>query len=146
ILRALGFEVELIAGEKYLRASAPSFRGDISREEDLVEEVARHVGYDLVDVTLPAWSGLGRYLPGDNRRRNVRRALTALGFDEAYNFSFVNAERDRLFRRGEKPAATLANPIDVNQSEMRSSLVTGLLESLQHNFNQGQRDVKLFEL
>jgi len=146
ILRALGFEVDLIEGEKHLLAKAPSFRVDIAREEDLIEEVARHVGYDLVDVTLPAWSGLGRYLPGDNRRRNLRRTLTAIGFDEAYNFSFVNGDRDRLFRRSERPAASLANPIDVNESEMRSSLVTGLLESLLRNFNQGRRDVKLFEL
>jgi phenylalanyl-tRNA synthetase beta chain len=146
ILRALGFEVELAEAEKKLRATAPSFRVDISREEDLVEEVARHVGYNLVDTTLPAWSGLGCYLPGDDRRRNVRRTLTALGFDEAYTFSFVNGERDRLFRQSEKPAAVLSHPIDVNQSEMRSSLITGLLESLQHNFNQGRKDVKLFEL
>jgi phenylalanyl-tRNA synthetase beta chain len=146
ILRSLGFEVELTAGEKQLRATPPSFRVDVSREEDLVEEVARHVGYNLVDTTLPAWSGLGRYLPGDDRRRNVRRTLAALGFDEAYTFSFVNGERDRLFRQSEKAAAVLSNPIDVNQSEMRSSLVTGLLESLQHNFNQGRKDVKLFEL
>jgi phenylalanyl-tRNA synthetase beta chain len=146
ILNSLGFDVELLAGEKALQALAPSFRGDIAREEDLIEEVARHVGYDLIDVTLPAWGGLGRYLPNEDRRRNARRALTALGFDEAYNFSFVNAERDQLFRQGKKSAAELANPIDVNQSQMRSSLLTGLLESLQHNFNQGQRDVKLFEL
>lgn len=146
ILRSLGFEVELAAGEKQLRATAPSFRVDVSREEDLVEEVARHVGYNLVATTLPAWSGLGRYLPGDDRRRNVRRTLAALGYDEAYTFSFVNGERDRLFRHGEKTAAVLSNPIDVNQSEMRSSLVTGLLESLQHNFNQGRKDVKMFEL
>ncbi|MGA9769588.1 MAG: phenylalanine--tRNA ligase subunit beta [Blastocatellia bacterium] len=146
ILRSLGFEVELAAGEKQLRATAPSFRVDISREEDLVEEVARHVGYNLVATTLPGWSGLGSYLPGDDRRRNVRRTLAALGFDEAYTFSFVNGERDQLFRQGEKPAAVLSNPIDVNQSLMRSSLITGLLESLQHNFNQGRKDVKLFEL
>ena len=146
ILRSLGFEVELAAGEKQLRATAPSFRVDISREEDLVEEVARHTGYNLVATTLPAWSGLGRYLPGDDRRRNVRRTLATLGFDEAYTFSFVNGERDQLFRQGEKQAGVLSNPIDVNQSEMRSSLVTGLLESLQHNFNQGRKDVKLFEL
>ncbi|HST21071.1 MAG TPA: phenylalanine--tRNA ligase subunit beta [Blastocatellia bacterium] len=146
ILRSLGFEVELAAGEKQLRATAPSFRVDISREEDLVEEVARHVGYNLVATTLPAWSGLGRYLPGDDRRRRVRRTLATLGFDEAYTFSFVNGERDQLFRQSEKQAAVLSNPIDVNQSEMRSSLMTGLLESLQHNFNQGRKDVKLFEL
>lgn len=146
ILRGLEFEVELNEGERLLRASAPSFRVDVSREEDLVEEVARHVGYDLVDVTLPAWSGAGNYLRGDNQRRNVRRALTALGFDEAYSFSFVNGEKDQLFRRGDKPAAILSNPIDVNQSEMRASLMTGLLEAVQHNFNQGVRDVKLFEI
>ncbi|HKS39290.1 MAG TPA: phenylalanine--tRNA ligase subunit beta [Blastocatellia bacterium] len=146
ILRSLGFEVELAAGEKQLRATAPSFRVDISREEDLVEEVARHVGYNLVATTLPEWSGLGRYLPGDDRRRNVRRTLATLGFDEAYTFSFVNGERDQLFRQSEKQAGVLSNPIDVNQSEMRSSLMTGLLESLQHNFNQGRKDVKLFEL
>ncbi len=146
ILRALEFKVERDAEKKQLRAAAPSFRVDISREEDLVEEVARHVGYDLVDVTLPMWSGAGKYPGGDKQRRNVRRALTSLGFDEAYSFSFVNGERDRLFRLGDKPAATLMNPIDVNQSEMRASLLTGLLDAVQHNFNQGTRDVKLFEI
>jgi phenylalanyl-tRNA synthetase beta chain len=146
ILRGLAFEVEADANEKQLRAVAPSFRVDISREEDLVEEVARHVGYDQVAVTLPAWSGAGQYLTGDKQRRGVRRALTAIGFDEAYSFSFVSGDRDQLFRRGDRPAATLSNPIDVNQSEMRASLMTGLLEAVQHNFNQGTRDVKLFEI
>jgi phenylalanyl-tRNA synthetase beta chain len=146
ILRGLGFAVELNTEAKHLLAATPSFRVDISREEDLVEEIARHVGYDLVDVTLPAWSGAGSYLSGDKQRRSVRRALIALGFDEAYSFSFVSGERDQLFRRGDRPAATLSNPIDVNQSEMRSSLMTGLLDAVQHNFNQGARDVKLFEI
>jgi phenylalanyl-tRNA synthetase beta chain len=152
ILRGLKFEVQRAPEEtevlngKALLATPPSFRIDISREEDLVEEVARHVGYDLVDTTLPAWSGAGRYLSGDKQRRNVRRALTALGFDEAYSFSFVNGERDKLFRQDDRPVATLSNPIDVNQSEMRVSLITGLLDAVQHNFNQGTRDVKLFEI
>ena len=146
ILRKLDFEVELAEGAKDLSATAPSFRGDISREEDLVEEVARHVGYDRVEATLPAWNGAGSYLDGDKQRRNVRRALIALGFDEAISFSFVSGERDQLFRPDKPPAATLSNPIDVNQSEMRSSLLTGLLDAVQHNFNQGSRDAKLFEI
>ncbi|MEN3335267.1 MAG: phenylalanyl-tRNA synthetase beta chain [Blastocatellia bacterium] len=146
ILRALEFQVDMNAEAKTLTASAPSFRVDIFREEDLVEEVARHTGYDLVDTTLPAWSGTGHYLASENRRRAMRRALTMIGFDEAYTFSFVNGERDALFRRGASTPAVLANPIDVNQNEMRASLLTGLLESVQHNFNQGRRDVKLFEL
>lgn len=146
ILRALEFEVDISSGEKELRAVPPSFRIDVSREEDLVEEVARHTGYEKVAVTLPAWSGEGKYLPNERRRRGVRAALTALGFDEAYSFSFVNGERDRLFRLRDRPTATLANPIDSNQTEMRGSLITGLLEAVQHNFNQGTRDLKLFEV
>jgi phenylalanyl-tRNA synthetase beta chain len=146
ILSALEFEVELFAEQKQLRAVPPSFRIDVAREEDLVEEVARHTGYDKVAVTLPAWSGEGSYLPNERRRRSVRGALTGLGFDEAYSFSFVNGERDRLFRQSDRPTATLANPIDSNQTEMRASLLTGLLEGVQHNFNQGCRDVKLFEI
>lgn len=146
ILRSLEFEVELRGDRKDLRATPPSFRIDVSREEDLVEEVARHTGYETVAVTLPAWSGEGRYLPNERRRRGVRSALIALGFDEAYSFSFVNGERDRLFRLMKRPTATLANPIDSNQTEMRGSLITGLLEATQHNFNQGSRDLKLFEI
>lgn len=146
ILRALEFEVELFAGEKQLRALPPSFRIDVWREEDLVEEVARHTGYEKVAITLPPWSGEGRYLPNEYRRRSVRAALTGLGFDEAYSFSFVNGERDRLFRLSDRPTATLANPIDSNQTEMRASLISGLLEAVQHNFNQGCRDLKLFEI
>ncbi|HLG17966.1 MAG TPA: phenylalanine--tRNA ligase subunit beta [Blastocatellia bacterium] len=146
ILAALEFEVEVDFAEKTLRAAAPSFRIDISREEDLVEEVARHTGYDLVDSTLPAWAGLGSYLPGERRLRSVRRALTALGFNEAISFSFVNGERDQTFQPSGRPSMSLANPMDVNQSRMRTSLSTGLLEATQGNSNQGRRDVKLFEI
>ncbi len=146
ILRGLEFEVELLADKKELLAMPPSFRIDIFREEDLVEEVARHVGYDLIDVTLPAWSGQGSYLPGDASRRKVRRALAGLGFDEAISFSFVNPAHDRIFSGEDKSALTLANPIDVSEDEMRGSIITGLVEALQANFNQGRRDVRLFEL
>ncbi|HWP41940.1 MAG TPA: phenylalanine--tRNA ligase subunit beta, partial [Blastocatellia bacterium] len=146
ILRGLGFSVEPLIERKELLAVAPSFRVDISREEDLVEEVARHVGYDLVDVTLPAWSGVGSYLAGEDRRRATGRTLIGLGFHEAITFSFVNGERDRLFNTGDKATCHLINPIDVNESAMRMSLLTGLLDSLQRNLNQGSRDVKLFEM
>jgi phenylalanyl-tRNA synthetase beta chain len=146
ILRGLEFTVEPLVERKELLAVAPSFRVDVSREEDLVEEVARHVGYDMVDVTLPAWSGVGSYLPEEDRRRAARRALTGLGFNEAITFSFVNGERDRVFNTGGMTRASLINPIDSNEAAMRMSLLTGLLESLQRNLNQGNRDVKLFEL
>jgi phenylalanyl-tRNA synthetase beta chain len=145
ILRALEFEVEVHTEEKRLAALAPSFRTDISREEDLVEEVARHTGYDRVATTLPAWGGAGNYLPGEQSRRRARRILMDLGFNEAISFSFVSGERDQIFRSS-KATATLTNPIDANAAEMRASLLTGLLDSLQINFNHGTRDVKLFEV
>jgi phenylalanyl-tRNA synthetase beta chain len=145
ILRTLEFDVEIQADQNTLMALAPSFRVDIAREEDLVEEVARHAGYDLVDTTLPAWSGTGNYLANDAQRRRIRRVLIDMGFNEAITFSFVNGERDARFRAGQ-PSITLANPIDVDESEMRASLITGLVESLQRNLNHGNRDVKLFEM
>lgn len=146
ILHALEFAVELLAERKELLAVAPSFRVDVSREEDLVEEIARHAGYDLLDTTLPAWSGTGNYLASDSQRRRVRRVLMDMGFNEAITFSFVNGERDRLFRAADQSSAQLANPIDIDESEMRTSLLAGLLESVQRNFNHGNRDVKLFEM
>lgn len=153
ILRALEFEVEPLSEDGTIQATPPSFRIDISREVDLVEEVARHVGYDLIDLSLPEWSGSGAYLPGEMRRRSVRQALIAMGFDEAITFSFVNGERDNLFDpKGPKSRApndvgvlTVINPIDIDQRQMRTSLLTGLLQAVQTNLNQGQRDVKLFE-
>jgi phenylalanyl-tRNA synthetase beta chain len=146
ILTGLQFVVAPFAERRELLAVAPSFRIDISREEDLIEEVVRHTGYDNIRVTLPPWNGEGQYLPEENRRRKVRNTFVDFGFNEAVSFSFVSGERDRLFRLDDKATATLLNPIDVNEDEMRASLMTGLLEALQRNFHQGRRDVKLFEL
>jgi phenylalanyl-tRNA synthetase beta chain len=147
ILKGLEFRVEIVERDGgLLNAIVPSFRIDVSREIDLVEEVARHTGYDLIDVTLPAWTGSGSYLPGENGRREIRRALSAVGFNEAVSFSFVNGGRDNLFRERDGRSIALANPIDVDENEMRSSLLTGLLEALQRNINQDRRDVKLFEM
>jgi phenylalanyl-tRNA synthetase beta chain len=146
ILTGLEFVVAPFAERRELLAVAPSFRIDISREEDLIEEVVRHVGYDNIEVTLPDWNGEGQYLQGEDRRRKVRNTFTNFGFHEAVSFSFVSGERDRLFRLDSKETATLSNPIDMNEDEMRASLMTGLLEALQRNFHQGRKDVKLFEL
>jgi phenylalanyl-tRNA synthetase beta chain len=146
ILKGLEFVVAPFAERRELLAVAPSFRIDISREEDLIEEVVRHVGYDNIQVTLPDWNGEGQYLQGEDRRRKVRNIFTDFGFHEAVSFSFVSGERDRLFRLESQQTATLSNPIDMNEDEMRASLMTGLLEALQRNFHQGRRDVKLFEL
>ncbi len=145
ILTALGFEVT--TSENSLTAIPPSWRHDMAIEEDLIEEVIRVIGYDQLITSLPGGSGAGAYLEGDDGRRAVRQTLTALGFHEAINFSFVNAEADAgLTTVSEAERLKLTNPIDSTQAEMRTTLLGGLLASLANNLNHGTRNVKLFEL
>jgi phenylalanyl-tRNA synthetase beta chain len=145
ILRSLGFEVDAEIEKDSLRAIAPSWRVDVEIEEDLIEEVARIAGYENVKSTLPGTAGAGSYLTGEDRRRTARRALTVLGYDEAISFSFVNGEDDAIFSDAGNHWALL-NPIDETQSTMRTTLLGGLLRALEHNFNHGTRNVRLFEI
>jgi phenylalanyl-tRNA synthetase beta chain len=147
ILRSLGFTVEADPGSDLLRAVPPSWRVDVGIEEDLIEEVARIAGYEHVKTTLPGGSGAGAYLAGEDRRRSVRSLLTALGYSESISFSFVNAESDReLSGYASDPGLRLLNPIDETQSLMRTTLLGGLLQAVEHNFNYGTRHVRLFEI
>lgn len=134
---------------------SPSWRTDIRIEEDLVEEVGRHFGYDKVSDTLPAANVAGEYRAHEERRRAARRALNACGFDEALSYSFIDAEHDAQFellpglvRRADEATqfVTLSNPIIEGASRMRPTLLVGLLESVRNNFNHGTRDVRLFEM
>jgi phenylalanyl-tRNA synthetase beta chain len=145
ILTALGLTVKTATDS--LTALAPSWRHDLSIEEDLIEEVARIIGYDKLQTTLPGSAGAGAYLPGEAGRRAVRQRLTALGYHEAINFSFVNAETDsQLTINQATDRLQLSNPIDATQSEMRTTLLGGLLDALLRNLHHGTRNVKLFEI
>jgi phenylalanyl-tRNA synthetase beta chain len=147
ILRSLGFAVESDVENDRLRATAPSWRVDVSIEEDLIEEVARIAGYDKLKNTLPGGAGAGEYLPGEDARRAARLALTALGYNEAVSFSFVNGETDEVLSEvGENSRLSLINPIDETQAHMRVTLLGGLLAALERNFNHGARNVRLFEI
>ena len=147
ILRDLGFTVEAQVEYDSLIAVAPTWRVDVKIEEDLIEEVARIAGYDEVKNSLPGSAGSGAYLPGEEWRRAARHALTALGFHEAISFSFVNAEDDAMLSDLTDDARLrLQNPIDETQSAMRTTLLGGLLRAVQHNFNYGTRNLRLFEI
>ncbi|MCI0661587.1 MAG: phenylalanine--tRNA ligase subunit beta [Acidobacteria bacterium] len=147
ILRDLGFKVEAQVEYDSLMAVAPSWRVDVRIEEDLVEEVARIAGYDEVKHSLPGSAGSGAYLPGEEARRAVRTALTALGFHEAISFSFVNPGDDAMLSDlTDDSRLILQNPIDETQSGMRTTLLGGLLRAVQHNFNYGTRNLRLFEI
>ena len=136
--------------------SVPSWRMDVALEEDLVEEVARHFGYDKIADTLPSSGASGEYLEGEARRRAARLALVSLGFDEAISFSFIEPAHDGqlellpgLASQTEDAAdafVTLVNPIVEGWTRMRATLLPGLLGAARHNFNHGTRDLSLFEM
>jgi phenylalanyl-tRNA synthetase beta chain len=147
ILRSLGFAVEANVDSDRLRAIPPSWRVDVSIEEDLIEEIARVCGYDRLRNTLPGSAGAGAYLPNEENRRAIRHTLASLGYHEAINFSFVNGETDGLVGIvRDEDRLRLRNPIDETQAHMRTTLLGGLLRSLEHNFNHGTRNVRLFEI
>jgi len=147
ILDALGFEAEISPDKTALKTLAPTWRIDAAIEEDLVEEVARISGYDNLKTTLPGSAGAGAYLPGEGGRRATRSALSHLGYNEAVSFSFVNAEADALLTEAAAGARLeLQNPIDETAGFMRTTLLGGLLKALEHNFNHGSRNVRMFEI
>ena len=149
ILTGLGFE-PLGDADGKTTYKVPTWRIDVEQEEDLVEEVARHTGYDNIASELPPAHGSGEYHPGEMQQRSLRRALNAFGFDEAINFSFIQQENrfDLIpwLAGREENQPQLANPIIEDAAWMRSTLLPGLLTSLRHNLNHGIRDVRLFEI
>src|SRR5437764_833286 len=150
ILRSLGFDLSDEASEK-LTFTVPLWRHDVAIEEDLIEEVARHTGYDRIGTELPPSSLSGEYHSTERRKRALRRSLSVLGFDEAINLSFIELSNDfelipEFGGPGEENLVTLTNPIIEEASRMRQTLLPGLLNSVRHNINHGIRDVCLFEL
>jgi phenylalanyl-tRNA synthetase beta chain len=150
IFDALGFELTRDTGDQLLFV-VPSWRHDVSIEEDLVEEVARLSGYNEIGADLPPANMSGQYHASEKRKRALRRALTAQGFDEAICLSFVEPTTDfdlipEFAGKGDENLVTLTNPIIEEASRMRQSLLPGLLNCIRHNVNHGTRDVCLFEL
>jgi phenylalanyl-tRNA synthetase beta chain len=144
-------------GEAALSFIVPTWRVDVALEEDLVEEIARHTGYDRVASELPPSTSAGEYQAKEMKCRALRRAFAAAGFAEAINLSFIDASHDNeietaphlVNEQNEQNAqrfVTLKNPIIEGADRMRLSLIPGLLNSLRHNFNYGEKDVKLFEI
>src|SRR6185369_12319436 len=136
ILTGLGFEQKETANGRF-SFKVPSWRIDVEQEEDLVEEVARHTGYEKIGEELPPSNSSGEYQPSEMKQRSLRRALNAFGFDEAINFSFI--QQDARFELipsltgHENDQPQLANPIIEDAAWMRSTLLPGLLSSLRHN-------------
>ena len=121
----------------------PSWRLDIEREIDLVEEIARLHGFDNFPNTLPAFSGAVVELPQERKEAKVRSTLLSLGYNEAVSLSFISHEDAKRFSSAQ--AIEIANPLSEEASVMRTSLVPGMLNMLGWNLNRGSNDVHLFE-
>ncbi|MCC2689852.1 MAG: phenylalanyl-tRNA synthetase subunit beta [Rhizobiaceae bacterium] len=146
ILERLGFELSG-AGET-VDVSVPSWRPDIEGKADLVEEVMRVHGVDrIAPQPLPAHAAVGGRIltPLQNRTRSARRALAARGMMEAVTWSFIPARHAMQFGGG-RPELTLANPIAAEMSDMRPSLLPGLITAARRNADRGFGDVALFEV
>ncbi|HXV32000.1 MAG TPA: phenylalanine--tRNA ligase subunit beta, partial [Sinorhizobium sp.] len=146
ILEKLGFGVEG-AGERF-SVTVPSWRPDIDGKADLVEEVMRIHGVDnIVAAPLASHNAVnGKILTTlQIRTRQAKRALASRGMLEAVTWSFISEEQAKLFGGGQ-PALKLANPIAADMSDMRPSLLPGLLTAAQRNADKGYGDVAIFEV
>jgi phenylalanyl-tRNA synthetase beta chain len=144
ILTGLGFEVR--ADGDAWTATVPSFRVDVSREADLIEEIGRHFGFDRVPATFPA---LDAPQPPPDRaivhERVLRSTLVAAGFSEAMTFAFIERDAALPFCTGGAEPAAIANPLSEKYAVLRPSLLPGLIDSCAHNRRRARKDVRLFE-
>jgi phenylalanyl-tRNA synthetase beta chain len=143
ILEGLGFAVGAKESEG-ATVTIPSWRGDVSREIDLVEEVGRYHGLDRIPSTIPSTGVVGGLQPWQVRERAARQAMVAAGLTEVVSYAFVS-ETEAAAAPGARVA--LANPLSEEQAVLRNSLVVpGLLGALRANLRQGRRDVAVFEI
>ncbi len=125
--------------------TAPSDRFDIEIEEDLIEEVARIIGYDNIPAALPA----GELDPGvisESRvsLQNIQQSLIAAGYQEAINYSFTSQVQLGLFHMDEN-VLPLANALSADLEVMRTTLLPGLMETVSRNLRRQQSSVRFFE-
>jgi phenylalanyl-tRNA synthetase beta chain len=150
LLARIDFQVEA-ADDNHLLVQVPSFRVDVTRPQDLMEEVARLSGYNQIPTTFPTLPAQGPIpSPMMNRRNQIKEILSGFGFFEAINYSFISpASYDRIHLKADDPRrchVALLNPISEEQSVMRTTLVPGLLETAQRNISRQQTNLRLFEI
>jgi phenylalanyl-tRNA synthetase beta chain len=145
ILKRLGFElIPEPAAQPEFSVRIPTWRLDVEREIDLIEEIARLHGYNKFPNTLLAFSGAVTESAQSAKHARVRASLLASGYNEAVSLTFISHEDAEAF--SSSPVIELANPLSEEASLMRSSLVPGMLNMLAYNLNRGTEIVRLFEI
>ncbi len=149
ILSGLGFEPQTVLEDDphappLWDVGVPGWRRDVTREEDLIEEVARCAGYEQLPATFPPLTmPPARTAPRLARDRAVRDVLVGHGWHECVTFTFI--ERDVATRFDTTPVA-IANPLSETFAVLRPSLLPGIIDSLSHNLRRAQPDLRLFEV
>jgi phenylalanyl-tRNA synthetase beta chain len=141
-LAALGCGLAQTAAGEYA-VKLPSWRLDLEREIDLIEEVARVYGYNRFADTLPSFAGAVRVLPHAQQEETIRETLRALGFTEAISSTFTSAEEAEVFGAS---AVAIGNPLSAEAGMLRPSLAPGMATMLALNLHRDVSSVRLFEL
>jgi len=151
ILHRLGFTVEGSGPE--FTIAVPTWRLDVEREIDLIEEVARIFSFLKIPNTLPSFAGGVVELPNAGKKAALRNRLISLGYNESLSSTFIPQDDARFFSSNGGSAngvaglepVRIANPLSEEASYMRTSLVPGLLLQIAYNLNRGNTDARLFE-
>jgi phenylalanyl-tRNA synthetase beta chain len=154
ILGALGFHPVRVDSNRGSAGSLvatwecdqPSWRRDVTRGIDLIEEVARHYGYDKFPPRLPPAKQPSHLLPHAEAEERLVERLVALGYQEIVEIPLVDQKRDALFRDENTKPALIGNPLAEDASTMRSSGIVNMVGALEWNLNHGQRNLRLFEI
>jgi phenylalanyl-tRNA synthetase beta chain len=146
LLDPIGFTVDRTDRPGVQFVAIPSWRPDCSEEIDLVEEVARHYGYERIGRSVPMSAHPGRLTPLQHDRRRVRQVMVGLGLAEAMPLPLLGPGDHARAGLDEAGAITLTNPMVAEESMLRSSLRPGLLEALGYNESHRNLGVGLFEL
>ena len=144
LLSAIGFALE--GDEREWSVIVPTWRPDCTLDVDLIEEIARHVGYERIGRRVPTSPTHGRLSPLQKRRRELRRLLIGLGLDEAMPSPFLSPGRLGAAGLDESRSLRIANPLTVEESVLRTSLRPGLLEAVRHNLSHRAPRVRFFEI
>jgi phenylalanyl-tRNA synthetase beta chain len=144
VLQALGCSLEKTGAGEY-QVTLPSWRLDLEREIDLIEEIARVYGYNRFANTLPTFSGLVIQPPQAAQESVIRQTLLALGWNEAVSSTFCSATEAVTFSPLPGIAVALGNPLSEEAGMLRPSLLPGMLTMLAHNLNRNVNNIQLFE-
>jgi phenylalanyl-tRNA synthetase beta chain len=154
ILSALGFRPVRVDGNRGATGALvaewecqqPSWRRDVTRGIDLVEEVARHYGYEKFPPRLPPAKQPAHPLPHAEAMERIIERLVGLGYHEIVAIPIVDSKLDALFRPEGAAPAVIGNPLAEDASTMRSNGIVSMASALEWNLNHGQRNLRLFEI